>query len=122
MAAAQAEAATATRRALDAEAVADALQGEALLAIKPAEPPVMEISDKAIAGVRAVVQGLAGRPPAPDAVAPTVPNVDVELALQQELHYALVGKTRSEVVAALIYGTLHHAIMINWAAVAGRQG
>ena len=68
------------------------------------------------------VQGLAGRPPAPDAVAPTAPNVDVELALQQELHYALAGKTRSEVVTALIHGTLHPAITINWAAVAGGQG
>lgn len=51
--------AAANRRALDAEAVADALQGEALLAIKPAEFPAIEISDQSVAGVRTVVQGLA---------------------------------------------------------------
>lgn len=129
VAAAQAEAAAATRRALDAEAVADALQGEALLAIKPAELPTIEISDQAVAGVRTVMQGLARSlrtheaflPPAPESLVPAA-RIDAELALRQELHNALAGKTRADVVQALVHGTLHPAITINWGQVAGGQG
>lgn len=93
-AAAQAQAAAANRRALDAEAVADALQSEALLAIKPADIPTVA----------------------------TPTRVDAELALQQELHSALAGRTRAEVVAALISGTLHPAVKIDWSTIAGVQG
>jgi hypothetical protein len=129
VAAAQAEAAAATQRALDAEAVADALQSEALPGIKPAEVPAMVISDKAVAGVRAVVQGLARSlstgevfiPPATDAEAAAL--VDAQIALRLELMQALSGRTRAEVADALIDGTLHHAIQVNWAAMApGGQG
>jgi hypothetical protein len=129
VAAAQAEAAAARQRALDAEAVADALQGEALLAIKPAEVPAMVISDKAVAGVRAVVQGLARSlstgevfiPPAADADAAAL--VDAQIALRLELMQSLSGRARAEVADALIDGTLHHAIQVNWAAMApGGQG
>ena len=129
VAAAQAEAAAARQRALDAEAVADALQGEALLAIKPAEVPAMVISDKAVAGVRAVVQGLARSlstgevfiPPAADADAAAL--VDAQIALRLELMQSLSGRARAEVAEALIDGTLHHAIKVNWAAMApGGQG
>jgi hypothetical protein len=129
VAAAQAEAAAATRRALDAEAVADALQSEALLEIKPAEVPAMVISDKAVAGVRAVVQGRArslstGKvfiPPATDAEAAALN--DAQIALRLELCDAMTAMTRFQVAEALTLGTLHHAIQVNWAAMApGGQG
>lgn len=132
--------AAANRRALDAEAVADALQGEALLAIKPAEvaelreiqasltigsttPPAMEISDQAVAGVRAVAQGLAWRPPASEVVvAPARVNAhalrraDVTRRndLAAELNSALTGKNRAQVVEALLDGTFHPAVWIDW--------
>jgi hypothetical protein len=73
--------------ALDAEAVAHALQGEALLEIKPAELPAAVASDYA------------------------------KLKLRRELSTTLTGKTRLEVVDSLIDGTLHHAIKIDWAAM-----
>jgi hypothetical protein len=114
VAAAQAEAAAATRRALDAEAVADALQSEALLAIKPAEPPTMEISDQAVAGVRTVVQGLARS--IPKAVDP-LRLFDAQFALRKELCNAMAGMTMAQVVEALTLGTLHPAIKIDWAAM-----
>ena len=98
VAAAQAEAAAATRRALDAEAVADALQGEALLAIKPAEVP-STLGDET------------------DAEATTA-NDSAKLKLRRELGASLAGKTLLQVVDALIDGTLHHAIKIDWAALA----
>jgi hypothetical protein len=97
VAAAQAEAAAATRRALDAEAVADALQGKALLAIKPAEPPVVEISDQA--------------------VEPVLLN-DAQIALRIQLCDAMTGMTRFQVAEALTLGLLHHAIKVDWAALA----
>jgi hypothetical protein len=95
-AAAQAEAAAATRRALDAEAVADLLQSEALLAIKPAEPPVLEISDQALG--------------------PVLLN-DAQIALKIQLYDAMTGMTRVQVAEALTLGLLHHAIKIDWAAM-----
>jgi hypothetical protein len=122
-------AAKAAKDAEDAEAVADALQSEALLEIKPAEVPAMVISDKAVAGVRVVVQGLARSlstgevfiPPATDAEAAAL--VDAQIALRLELVQALSGRTRAEVADALVDGTLHHAVKINWAAMApGGQG
>jgi hypothetical protein len=96
VAAAQAEAAAATQRALDAEAVADLLPSEALLEIKPAEPPAMVISDKAVAGFRTI-------------------------ALRLELCDAMRAMTRSQVAEALTLGTLHPAIRIDWAVVTGPQ-
>jgi hypothetical protein len=96
VAAAQAEAAAATRRALDAEAVVDALQSEALLAIKPAEPPVLEISDQALG--------------------PVLLN-DAQIALRIQLCDAMTGMTRVQVAEALTLGLLHHAIKIDWAAM-----
>jgi len=130
VAAAQAEAAAATRRALDAEAVADALQGEALLAIKPAEAPVLldEGSVRMDFGM-ALLGGFPARrqPAAPaaqaEATAATAALVDAQIALRLELMQALSGRTRAEVADALIDGTLHHAIQVNWAAMApGGQG
>ncbi len=125
VAAAQAEAAAATRRALDAEAVADALQGEALLAIKPAEAPVLldEGSVRMDFGM-ALLGGFPARrqPAAPaaqaEATAATAALVDAQIALRLELMQALSGRTRSEVAEALIAGTLHHAVKIDWAALA----
>lgn len=101
-AAAQAEAAAATRRALDAEAGWQSLGHE---------------------GHRRVIAGLATTTAtaAPEARR-TAAGIDAELALQQELHNALAGKTRAEVVQALVHGTLHPAITINWGKVAGGQG
>jgi hypothetical protein len=96
VAAAQAEAAAATKRALDAEAVADLLQSEALLEIKPAEPPVVEISDQA--------------------VEPVLLN-DAQIALRIQLCDAMTGMTRVQVAEALTLGLLHHAIKIDWAAM-----
>ena len=126
VAAAQAEAAAATQRALDAEAVADALQGEALLAIKPAEFPAAVTSDYPVAAVYRSGQKLAHRAPAPaaDAAAPVITEAEAmtandyaELKLRRELGASLAGKTRPQVVDALIDGTLHHAIKIDWAAM-----
>ena len=127
VAAAQAEAAAATRRALDAEAVADALQGEALLAIKPAEFPAAVTSDYLVAAVYGSGQKLAHRAPAPAAAAAapvtteaeaTTANDYAELKLRRELDASLAGKTRLQVVDALIDGALHHAIKVDWAALA----
>ena len=116
VAAAQAEAAAATRRALDAEAVADLLQAEALLEIKPAEVPAMVISDKAVAGVRAVVQGLSQLPPAPETMEPVLLN-DAQIALRIELCDAMTGMTRIQVAEALTLDVLHPAVKIDWAAM-----
>jgi len=135
VAAAQAEAAAATRRALDAEAVADLLQSEALLEIKSAEAPVPQeletvLLDKGSGRMdfgRARFAGGFPTPrqtaaaPATDAEAAAI--VDAQIALRLELMQALSGRTRAEVADALIDGTLHHAIQINWAAMApGGQG
>jgi hypothetical protein len=116
VAAAQAEAAAATQRALDAEAVADALQSEALLEIKPAEFPAAVISDRLVKSVYGGGQRLAHPAPAPEAVVPAF-IVDAQIALRLELMQALSGRTRAEVADALIDGTLHHAIQVNWAAM-----
>jgi len=48
--------------------------------------------------------------------------IDAEIALVLELRLALAGKTRLEIADSLVSGTLHPAITINWAAVAGGQG
>lgn len=126
LAEAEAALAAANRRAEDAEAVADALQGEALLAIKPADPPAMEISDQAIAGVRAVVQGLARSlnthevfiPPATDGVAaPARVDAPALLRLRDEIARRMKPLGRIGVADALIAGTLHPAIKIDWVAV-----
>jgi hypothetical protein len=140
VAAAQAEAAAATRRALDAEAVADLLQAEALLEIKPAEVPstlgdgtvlldkgsgLMDFGMAPSGGFPAPRQPARPRQtaaaPATDAEAAAL--VDAQIALRLELMQALSGRTRAEVADALIDGTLHHAIKIDWAAMApGGQG
>ena len=121
LAEAEAALAAANRRAEDAEAVADALQGEALLAIKPAGLPAAVTSDRLVASVYGGGQKLVNPAPTPEAVA-TPTRVDAELALQQELHNALAGRKRAEVVAALIAGTLHPAVRVDWNLVAGGQG
>jgi colicin import membrane protein len=124
---AEARAAAAEAKAADAEAVADLLQSEALLAITPAEvpePPAIEISDESVAGVSAVVQGLARSmlthevfiPTATEAEA-TAANADAEHKLRCELAASLAGRTRLGVVDALIAGTLHPAITIDWSKV-----
>jgi hypothetical protein len=141
VAAAQAEAAAATQRALDAEAVADLLQSEALLEIKPAEVP-STLGDGTVlldkgSGRMDFGMGLLGGFPTPrqtawprqTAAAPatdaeaTTANDYAELKLRRELGESLAGKTRLQVVDALTDGTLHHAIQVNWAAMApGGQG
>jgi hypothetical protein len=127
-AAAQAEAATATQRALDAEAVADLLQLEALLEIKPAEVPstlgdgtvlLDEGSgrmDFGMARFFSAPRQTAAAPATTDAEAMTA-NDYAELTLRRELDASLAGRTRLQVVDALIDGTLHHAIKIDWAAI-----
>jgi hypothetical protein len=133
VAAAQAEAAAATRRALDAEAVAELLQSEALLEIKPAEVPstlgdgtvlLDEGSVRMDFGMALLGGSPAPRQPAaPAADAEAAALVDAQIALRLELMQALSGRTRAEVADALIDGTLHHAIQVNWAAMApGGQG
>jgi hypothetical protein len=131
---AQAEAAAATRRALDAEAVADLLQSESLLEIKPAEVSStlgdgMVLLDKGSGRMDFGMALLGGFPtprqtaaaPATDAEAAAL--VDAQIALRLELMQALSGRTRAEVADALIDGTLHHAVQVNWAAMApGGQG
>jgi hypothetical protein len=134
VAAAQAEAAAATQRALDAEAVADQLQSEALLEIKPAEVSSTlgdgtVLLDKGSGRMDFGMALLGGFPtprqtaaaPATDAEAAAL--VDAQIALRLELMQALSGRTRAEVADALIDGTLHHAVQVNWAAMApGGQG
>jgi hypothetical protein len=44
-------------------------------------------------------------------------NDYAELTPQRELDASLAGRTRLQVVDALIDGTLHHAIKIDWAAM-----
>jgi hypothetical protein len=141
VAAAQAEAKAATQRALNAEAVVDLLQSEALLEIKPAEVFVPQeretvLLDKGSGRMDFGMALLGGFPaprqpawprqtataPATDAEA-TAALVDTQIALRLELMQALSGRTRAEVADALIDGTLHHAIQVNWAAMApGGQG
>ena len=117
VAAAVADAVAANQRALDAEAVADALQGEILLAHKPAEFPAAVISDRLVESVYGGGQKLAHPAPAPEVEATTT-NDYAELKLRRELGASLAGKTRLQVVDALIDGTLHPAIKIDWAAMA----
>ena len=73
--------------------------------LKVPEPPAIEISDKAVASLSAVFPALARF------------NDRVESELRIQLQEALVGKNRLEVVDALVAGTLHPAITINWEAV-----
>jgi hypothetical protein len=160
VAAAEARASAAEARAADSEAVADLLQSETLLAITPADVPVapaIEISDKAVAGLSAVVRGLArsmrthevfipisteakpapvelengtfvpGLPPTPEQehgtfvvevgtlVCGASDAVKERLAIQ--LIHAMRAMHRVEVVNAIVDGTLHPAIEINWGAV-----
>lgn len=116
-AAAQAEAAAATQRALDAEAVADQLQSEALQGIKPAKFPAAVTSDYLVASVYGNGQKLAHRASVSATNADAAALVDAQIALRLELMQALSGRTRAEVSDALINGTLHHAIKIDWAAM-----
>ena len=121
--------AAANRRALDAEAVANALQGEASLTIGSTAPPTIDISDQAVAGVRAVAQGLArmegrregartslGRSWPARVDTPDMPCAEVTRCndLAAELSSALTGKTRVQVVKALLDGTFHPAVCIDW--------
>ena len=69
------------------------------------EPPAIEIRDKAVASLSVVFPALARF------------NVRVESELRIQLQEALAGKNRLEVVDALVAGTLHPAITINWEAV-----
>jgi hypothetical protein len=127
---AEARAAAAEARAADFGAVVALLEGEALLAITPAEvpePPAIEISDEAVAGVSAVVQGLARSMLTHEAFIPTATeaeatpacswNADAEHKLRCELAASLAGRTRLAVVDALIEGNLHPAITIDWSLV-----
>ena len=109
---AEARAAAAEAKVADAEAVADLLQSEALLAIKPAEvpePPGIEISDEAVAGVSAVVTGLARS--LMDAHAGPAPR------LRKELMRAMDCMNKTAVIDALVAGTLHPAVKIDWSLV-----
>ena len=79
-----------------------------MLAIKPAE--IAEVTS-------AVEQGLTWRTPAPDAVvAPAMVNAFAVRRndLAAKLNSALTGKTRVQVVEALLDGTFHPAVCIDW--------
>jgi hypothetical protein len=138
---AEARAAAAEARAADSDAVVALLEGEALLAIKPAEVPVAMPPEIAIThqprSYRSLGAGLtrddeeametaramfleeleaAVGPIATEAEA-TAANADAEHKLRCELGASLAGRTRLGVVDALIAGTLHRAITIDWSRV-----
>ena len=126
---AEARAAAAEAKAADAEAVADLLQSEALLAIKPAEvpePPGIEISDEAVAGVSAVVTGLARSmhthevfiPAAVFLAAGQQARTPSDLVrLRDEIAERMKPLGRIGVANALVAGTLHPAVKIDWSLV-----
>jgi hypothetical protein len=129
---AEARAAAAEARAADAEDVVDLLQSEALLAIKPAEvpePPAIEISDKAVAGGSAVVRGLARSLNTHEAFLPAQEEAVFFAAKQQaratsdllrlrvEIAERMRPLSRNAVAHALVSGTLHPAITVDWSRV-----
>jgi hypothetical protein len=129
---AEARAAAAEARAADAEDVVDLLQSEALLAIKPAEvpePPAIEISDKAVAGISAVVRGLARSMHTHEASLPAQEEAVFFAANQQARATSDLLRLRDEIAErmrplgrigvadALVAGTLHPAITVDWSKV-----
>jgi len=138
---AEARAAAAEARAADSEAVADLLQSEALLAITPADAPVAMPPEIAITcqprSCRCLGTGLtrdeeeametcramhleeleAAVGPITTEAEATAAVADAEHKLRCELGASLAGRTRLGVVDALIAGTLHPAITIDWSRV-----
>ena len=104
---AEARAAAAEAKAADAEAVADLLQSEALLAIKPAEEPAV-VSDEEYEDCTWCIteKGKAN-----------LARARAEDRLRLELREALAGKNRLQVADALVAGTLHPAVKIDWSLV-----
>jgi hypothetical protein len=138
---AEARAAAAEARAADSDAVVALLEGEALLAIKPAEMPVAMPPEIAITyqprPCRSLGTGLTrdeeeametGRAQCLEELEAAVGSIateaeataavaDAEHKLRRELAASLAGRTRLAVVDALIAGTLHPAITIDWSKV-----
>lgn len=129
---AEARAAAAEAKVADAEAVADLLQSEALLAITPAEvpePPGIEISDEAVAGVSVVVRGLARSMHTHEAFIPAQEEAVFFAAKQQARATSDLLRLRDEIAErmkpldrigvadALVAGTLHPAVKIDWGLV-----
>jgi len=124
---AEARAAAAEARAADSDAVVALLEGEALLAIEAAEVPVAVPPEIAITYQPRSYQSLGSeltRDEEEAAVGPitteaeaTAAVADAEHKLRCELGASLAGRTRLGVVDALIAGTLHPAITINWSRV-----
>jgi len=99
---AEARAAAAEARAADSDAVVALLEGEALLAITPAEAPVaMPRPDPLDDALELAATQQAG-------------STAALIRLRNALAVALSGKNRNDVVGALIVGTLHPAITIDW--------
>jgi colicin import membrane protein len=98
---ADARAAAAEARAADSKAVVALLEGEALLAITPAEAP----QPPATMPTPLAQSGLAGS------------IYEAKSRMRRSLSVAIAGLDRREVVDALIAGTLHPAITIDWSKV-----
>jgi hypothetical protein len=121
---AEARAAAAEARAADSEAVADLLQSEALLATKPADMPVAvdeeeDIDEECTYGISDKGRAVLARARANDVQlydAYGHPE-SADERLQRDLGRALAGLDRIAVIDALIAGTLHPAITIDWSRV-----
>lgn len=116
---AEARAAAAEARAADSEAVAALLEGEALLAIAPAEAPAKAAVPPEIAITyqpRPTFRPLQVKAISTEAEA-TAACADAEHVLRCELEAGLAVRTRQAVVDALVAGTLHRAVTIDWSKV-----
>jgi hypothetical protein len=109
---AEARAAAAEARAADAEDVVDLLQSEALLAIKPADVPVAvdEVVSIDTPSHRPIYRAAIDTSTAES-------NYEAKRRLRMSLNVALVGKSRNQVTEALVAGTLHPAITVDWSRV-----
>jgi colicin import membrane protein len=129
---ARAAAAEARAAAAEAEDVVDLLQSEALLAIKPADVPVapaIEISDKAVAGISAVVRGPARLMHTHEAFLPAQEEAVFFAAKQQARATSDLLRLRDEIAErmkplgrigvadALVADALHPAITVDWSKV-----
>jgi colicin import membrane protein len=102
---AEARAAAAEARAADSEAVAALLEGEALLAITPAEVPVAVEQEHGTFVVEIGGPLVCGASEA------------AKKRLTHQLLHDIRGMDRVEVVSAIVNGHLHPALQINWGAV-----
>ena len=100
---AEARAAAAEAKVADAEAVADLLQSEALSAITPAEVPKTRTITFSASAVLAEEEASE--------------SVLITSRLRNALAVAMAGMDRNFVIDALVDGTLHPAITIDWSLV-----